>query len=39
MMQLEDGDILDVESDSLNIGELEIADVGKISIDVKQTII
>lgn len=35
-VNLSDGDILDVESDSLNMSELEIADLGNIDIKVTQ---
>lgn len=38
LIQLEDGDILDVESDSLNISELEIATVGNIDITINQKV-
>lgn len=38
LVPLSDGDILDVESESLNISELEIADAGKIEISIQQKI-
>lgn len=39
LVPLNDGDILDVESESLNISELEIADIGKIDISIQQNVV